>query len=250
MRHFMPRMRSDSMLAKASKSNCINSPAPAAAAAALLDGAIDIDLGRTDAGDESARPGSELHLWSAFARLSRAIRFFWSAERKVREFQLADLPRLKFATVSEVPTPWLCLQHDLRDQGVDPDRIDRVSDRTMASNLEALRSRRTGRGADVRAVCVAWPCERRGRNPLRRERARTNRAIRRFSRPAMVFERNRDAFIAMTRAHPPHAALARRAQRGGIGARVAAHFTRTIARDILASSLAALSRCRTVGANA
>ena len=41
--------------------------------------------------------------------------------------------------MSEVATPWLCLQHDLRLQGVDPARIDRVTDRTMADNLEALR---------------------------------------------------------------------------------------------------------------
>ena len=29
-------------------------------------------------------------------------------------FLLTDLARLKLGTVSEVPTPWLCLQHDLR----------------------------------------------------------------------------------------------------------------------------------------
>ena len=55
-------------------------------------------------------------------------------------FRLADLERLRFATVSEVPTPWLCLQQDLRDAGVDPDRLARVTDRTMADNLEALRN--------------------------------------------------------------------------------------------------------------
>jgi NitT/TauT family transport system substrate-binding protein len=54
-------------------------------------------------------------------------------------FRLADLPGLKVGTVSEVATPWLCLQHDLRLQGVDPAQIDRVTDRTMAENLEALR---------------------------------------------------------------------------------------------------------------
>jgi NitT/TauT family transport system substrate-binding protein len=33
----------------------------------------------------------------------------------------------------------LCLQHDLRDAGLDPNRLARVTDRTMADNLEALR---------------------------------------------------------------------------------------------------------------
>ena len=49
------------------------------------------------------------------------------------------MPRLKVATVSEVPTPWLCLQHDLRERGIDPGRINRVVDRTMDDNLTALR---------------------------------------------------------------------------------------------------------------
>jgi NitT/TauT family transport system substrate-binding protein len=53
---------------------------------------------------------------------------------------LTDLTRFRFASVSEVPTPWLCLQQDLRDLGVDPDRLDRVGDRTMENNLEALRA--------------------------------------------------------------------------------------------------------------
>ncbi len=46
---------------------------------------------------------------------------------------------MRFATVSEVPTPWLCLQEDLRQAGLDPERLDRVPDRSMAENLEALR---------------------------------------------------------------------------------------------------------------
>ncbi len=55
-------------------------------------------------------------------------------------FELADLAALCFATVSEVPTPWLCLQHDLRQAGLDPDRLHRVADRTMPENLAALRA--------------------------------------------------------------------------------------------------------------
>jgi NitT/TauT family transport system substrate-binding protein len=53
---------------------------------------------------------------------------------------LAEVPRLRLATVSEVPTPWLCLQHDLRRNGIDPERLDRVTTRTMPANLEALRN--------------------------------------------------------------------------------------------------------------
>jgi NitT/TauT family transport system substrate-binding protein len=46
---------------------------------------------------------------------------------------------LTIATVSEVPTPWLCLQEDIRRAGLDPDTIDRVSERGMAENLNSLR---------------------------------------------------------------------------------------------------------------
>lgn len=57
-------------------------------------------------------------------------------------FRLADLAQMRVATVSEVPTPWLCLQDDLRQAGVDANRLDRVGDRSMAENLDALREGR------------------------------------------------------------------------------------------------------------
>jgi NitT/TauT family transport system substrate-binding protein len=57
-------------------------------------------------------------------------------------FRLEDLLRLKLATVSEVPTPWLCLRHDLRLAGIDESRIARVGDATMAENAAALRAGR------------------------------------------------------------------------------------------------------------
>ena len=54
-------------------------------------------------------------------------------------FTLAKVTQLRFATVSEVPTPWVCLQHDLREIGVNPEAIKRVSHRTMAENYASLR---------------------------------------------------------------------------------------------------------------
>jgi len=56
-------------------------------------------------------------------------------------FKLSDLARLRFAAVSEVPTPWMCLQHDLREIGIDPATIARIGDRTMPDNYAALRSK-------------------------------------------------------------------------------------------------------------
>ena len=48
------------------------------------------------------------------------------------------LAGLRLGTVSEVPTPWLCLQHDMRLAGVDPATVVRTAGRTMAENAAAL----------------------------------------------------------------------------------------------------------------
>ena len=54
-------------------------------------------------------------------------------------FRMRDLLRVRVATVSEVATPWICLQYDMRLAGEDPAKIARVADQSMASNVEALR---------------------------------------------------------------------------------------------------------------
>jgi NitT/TauT family transport system substrate-binding protein len=117
----------------------INSPAPAAATADLLNGTIDLSWGGpmrvTKARDND--PNSPL---VCFCEVVARDPFFLVGKGDRQEFRLADLAHLRLATVSEVPTPWLCLQHDLRQNGIDPDRLERVANRTMADNLEALRS--------------------------------------------------------------------------------------------------------------
>jgi len=57
------------------------------------------------------------------------------------EFELPELSRLRFGSTSEVPTPWLCLEQDLRDAGIDPARLDRIIGRSMAESVAALRDR-------------------------------------------------------------------------------------------------------------
>jgi NitT/TauT family transport system substrate-binding protein len=54
-------------------------------------------------------------------------------------FRLAVLLAMRIAMVSEVPTPWLCLQDDLRRAGIDPEVLSRSDDRSMADNAAALR---------------------------------------------------------------------------------------------------------------
>jgi NitT/TauT family transport system substrate-binding protein len=117
----------------------LNSPAPAAAAAGLLDGSIDVAWG----GPMRVMKARDLDPQSplvCFCEVAGRDPFFLVGKRDAASFRLADLTRLKVGTVSEVDTPWLCLQHDLRLEGVDPDSVDRVTGQTMAQNLAALRA--------------------------------------------------------------------------------------------------------------
>lgn len=60
--------------------------------------------------------------------------------RKPRpDFHVRDLAGLRFAPVSEVPTPWMCLAQDLRDSGIDPLSVHRPPDATMTENVARLR---------------------------------------------------------------------------------------------------------------
>ena len=53
-------------------------------------------------------------------------------------FRLQDLEGKRLAVVTEVPTPWICLQWDLRGAGIDPSSIACTAPRTMAQNAAAL----------------------------------------------------------------------------------------------------------------
>jgi NitT/TauT family transport system substrate-binding protein len=75
-----------------------------------------------------------------FCEVIRRDPFFLVGREPNTAFQLADLLAARVATVSEVPTPWLCLQHDLRLAGLDPLRLSRIADQSMPQNLAALRA--------------------------------------------------------------------------------------------------------------
>lgn len=57
-------------------------------------------------------------------------------------FRPADLTQVRLGSVSEVPTPWLCLQDDIRRDGADPASVQRVTNATMAENVTALQEGR------------------------------------------------------------------------------------------------------------
>ena len=119
----------------------VRSPDPASTAAALRRGEIDVMWGgplrvlTTHAQD----PASDT---VCFCDVIARDPFFIVGREQRQKFHVADLASVRFASVAEVPTPWLCLQEDLRRAGLDPARVDRVTDRTMAENADALRAGR------------------------------------------------------------------------------------------------------------
>src|SRR3984885_2767487 len=114
-------------------------------------------------------------------------------------FQLSDLVHLRFATVSEVPTPWMCLQQGLREAGIDPATLTRVSDRTMADNYTALH----GKKFDVVQACepFASQAERdRAGTILYAASSRGPTVYTSFITSKNKIAAHRDAFLAVTRA--------------------------------------------------
>lgn len=84
-----------------------------------------------------SEPGADL---VCFADVVARDPFFVIGAKPRPDFRLADLAGVKFASVSEVPTPWICLADDLRRAGLDLDRLDRNSGPTMAENAASLRA--------------------------------------------------------------------------------------------------------------
>jgi NitT/TauT family transport system substrate-binding protein len=115
------------------------SPSPAQTAAALQSGEVDVMWGGPlrvllnhdrDAGNESV----------CFCDVIARDPFFVIGRTPKPDFRPADLLAAKIGTVSEVPTPWLCLQDDIRRDGADPAAVRRVTTNTMAENAAALRA--------------------------------------------------------------------------------------------------------------
>jgi NitT/TauT family transport system substrate-binding protein len=211
----------------------LDSSAPGGGPAALLDGAADLTWGGPmrvmKARDQD--PASPL---VCFCEVVGRDPFFLIGRGGDGPFALADLPRLRFASVSEVPTPWLCLQHDLREQGIDPAKLARVADRTMGENLAALLA---GRLDVIQAFePYASLAVRDGGRILHAGSERGPTVYTTFTATRAGVERQRAAFAAMTHAigHmqqwiPEHDAED--------FAEVAARFYPDVTRDVLTSSL-------------
>lgn len=66
--------------------------------------------------------------------------FFLVGREPRPDYQPSDLMNIRFGAVSEVNTPWLCLQEDMRRAGLNPSKVNRIEGNTMAENVAALRA--------------------------------------------------------------------------------------------------------------
>lgn len=76
----------------------------------------------------------------AFCEVVQRDPFYLIGRAPNQQFQLSALQGKRVAVVTEVPTPWICLQYDLRRSGIDPGTVTRTPARSMAENASALRA--------------------------------------------------------------------------------------------------------------
>jgi len=115
------------------------SPSPEKTAAALRSGEIDVMWGgplRVLLNHDRDPANDSVCFCDVIARDP----FFVIGRTPKPDFRPSDLLTVKIGTVSEVPTPWLCLQDDIRRDGADPASVQRVTTNTMAENVAALRA--------------------------------------------------------------------------------------------------------------
>jgi NitT/TauT family transport system substrate-binding protein len=212
----------------------VSSARPGDAVSGLLSGAVDI-IWAGPMRAMKARDNDADSPLVCFCEVVARDPFYLVGKPKHSKFQLTDLPSLRFATVSEVPTPWMCLQHDLRQQGIDPAKLVRAAERPMADNFEALRNAQL----DVIQVFepyVSMAVSEDVGDVLLAASVRGPTVYTTFISTRDAVARHRDAFAAMTRAvGQMQAWLA--GHSGEELVIITAPFFPTIAEDILARSL-------------
>jgi NitT/TauT family transport system substrate-binding protein len=116
----------------------VSAPSPGQAPDGLFDGTVDVAWGGPMRVNQvyEQRPDCDL---VCFAEAVTRDPFMLIGRTPQPDFRLQSLRTARIGTVSEVPTPWLCLQEDLRRAGVNPETLNRVADRSMPENMAALR---------------------------------------------------------------------------------------------------------------
>jgi NitT/TauT family transport system substrate-binding protein len=119
--------------------NFVSAPEPSQAPEGLFGGTVDVAWGGPMRVMQTYDRRGDCDL-VCFAEVVTRDPFFLIGREPRPDFRLAELYGRRIATVSEVPTPWLCLQEDLRRAGLDPDALPRITDQSMADNAAALRT--------------------------------------------------------------------------------------------------------------
>jgi NitT/TauT family transport system substrate-binding protein len=173
----------------------VDSAAPGGGPAGLLEGSVDVTWGGPMRIMKHRDEGRADLV--CFCEVVRRDPFYLVGRMPADgRFDLRSLSELRLGSVSEVPTPWLCLQQDLRDLGLDPDRLSRVADRSMGANLSALAR------ADIDAAQVFEPfadeaCSA-GFAVLYAQSSRGPTAYTTFTATPASIGRHREAFVRMT----------------------------------------------------
>jgi NitT/TauT family transport system substrate-binding protein len=174
----------------------VDSAAPGGGPAGLLAGNVEVTWGGPMRVMKYRDEGGPALL--CFCEVVRRDPFYLVGRPPEGGFDLRSLSQLRLGSVSEVPTPWLCLQQDLRDLGLDPGRLSRVADRTMGANLAGL-----GRG-DIDVAQVFEPFVEEALSAgfaiLHAQSSRGPTSYTTFTAAPEGIRRQRDAFTRMTRA--------------------------------------------------
>ncbi len=130
-----------------------SSPHPDKTALRVMDGTVDVSWGGPMRVMQTYQHVADCDI-VCFGEVVTRDPFLLMGRTPKPDFKLADLLNVTLATVSEVPTPWLCLQHDMRLAGLDPAKVKRVTGQTMAENMAALKAGKV----DVIQVFEPFPC--------------------------------------------------------------------------------------------
>ena len=135
---FYVALARDAYAAEGVEVRFVSSPRPGDAARNVMEGTVDVCWGGPMRIMQAYQqmPGCDL---VSFAEVVTRDPFLLVGRAPRPDFAPRDLLGSRVATVSEVPTPWMCLQEDLRRAGIAPSGITRVADRTMTDNVAALR---------------------------------------------------------------------------------------------------------------
>lgn len=136
---FYVALARDAFAAEGVEIRFTSSPRPQDAALRLMDGTVDVCWGGPMRVMETYQKRTDCDI-VCFAEVVTRDPLLLMGREPRPNFALADLKSVRLATVSEVPTPWLCLQHDLRLAGIDPTGLARIADKTMPANVLALKS--------------------------------------------------------------------------------------------------------------